>query len=185
MPRLPASTQLPLSLRPADGFTLLEILAVGIILAILAVLFVPHLQGHLNKAREVACLGHMRGITVALHAYLHDHRDVWPQGPLPIDKNAWESFWLATLHPYGIGPNDWRCPSITASLATRGISPPDMPKIHYQPAVFPPTPGSAMRYTTQPWLIERANVHGHGPLIAFPDGKVKAARRIVAELGTR
>jgi len=171
--------------KTVTGFTVLDVTAALVIVAILAVLFVPSFGDYLNRAREVSCLARMRAITVALHGYLHDHQDVWPQGPRPTEESAWEAFWLATLKPYGIADKDWRCPSITALLAAQGVASRDMPALHYQPAMFPPTPGIATRYATQPWLIERADAHGRGALIAFPGGEVKSAQRILAELGGR
>ena len=53
------------------------------------------------------------------------------------------------------------------------------------PTAFGPTPGLATRWATHPWLIERADSHGQGPLICFPDGSVKPFNKVLAEQGVR
>ena len=51
--------------------------------------------------------------------------------------------------------------------------------------MFTAEPGIATRWATQPWLIERASVHKHGPHICFPDGSVKSFNKVLAEQGLR
>jgi prepilin-type N-terminal cleavage/methylation domain-containing protein len=162
------------------GFTLVELIAAVAIITILAALVVPNVQGIVLKAQEAVCMSHMRSIHLALGQYLQDHRDVWPQGPYPRDKQPWESFWLATLEPYDISPRTWQCPTLKRALA-------DSPgnQLHYVPSMFDATPGIARRWSAQPWLIERFGAHGDGPLICFPDGSIKSMQRILAEKGIR
>lgn len=161
------------------AFTLLELMAVVCILAIFAVIFVPDMSRLLERAGEARCAANMRNITVALHAYLPDHGQVWPQGPTPEAGAAWEDFWLATLEPYGINSSTWKCPTIASKSGADGS------RVHYTPTMFPPTPNIANRWATQPWLLERANAHGHGALICFPDGSVKSFDKVLAELGVQ
>lgn len=170
---------------PSEGFTLLEVLAVVILLAILATLFVPNFQDYLRRAGEVRCSANMRAITIGMRGYLQDHQSVWPQGPSPVNEKHWESFWLSTLSPYGIGPRDWRCPTINSAFVRAGVPDEQRPQVHYIPTMFSAEPDIANRWATQPWLIERSDAHGQGPLICFPDGSVKSARRVIAELGGR
>jgi type II secretory pathway pseudopilin PulG len=164
--------------RLQTAFTQLELLAAVAIIAILAALLIPNYQGIVLKAQEAVCKSHMRSIHVALANYLQDHRDIWPQGPYPQEKLAWETFWLATLKPYDISEKTWQCPTLKRALA-------DQPgyKLHYTPSMFDATPGIARRWSTQPWLIERFGVHGQGPLICFPDGSIKPMQRVLAEQG--
>lgn len=169
--------------RPSDcqhraGFTILEVLAAVLIIAILAALLIPNYQGIVLKAQEAVCKSHMRSIHVALANYLQDHQDVWPQGPYPKEKVAWETFWLATLRPYDISENTWQCPTLK-----RALSGDPGYQLHYVPSMFDATPGIARRWSTQPWLIERFGIHGQGPLIGFPDGSIKTMQRILAEQG--
>jgi prepilin-type N-terminal cleavage/methylation domain-containing protein len=166
--------------RSRSGFTLLELLVAIAIVAMLAALIIPNYQGIVLKAQEAVCKSHMRAIHVALANYLQDHQDIWPQGPYPRDKVAWETFWLATLKPYDISENTWQCPSLKRLLGDE-----DGYRLHYAPSMFDPTPGIARRWSTQPWLIERFGIHGQGPLICFPDGSIKSMARVLAEQGAR
>jgi prepilin-type N-terminal cleavage/methylation domain-containing protein len=168
-----------------DGFTLLEVLSVLIILTILIVLFIPDLRQYMARASEARCIANMRAINIGLRGYLQDHRDIWPQGPSPAEEQLWETFWLTTLKPYGISDKTWQCPAIDAILAAQGAEKKDRPKVHYLPTMFTAEPGIANRWATQPWLIERADAHGQGPLIGFPDGSVKSFFKVLAEQGSR
>lgn len=163
--------------RRGAGFTILELLAIAAILGILAALIIPNYQGIVLKAQEAVCKSHMRSIHVALANYLQDHQDVWPQGPYPKEKVAWETFWLATLKPYDISENTWQCPTLKRALTDEGY------QLHYAPSMFDATPGIARRWSKQPWLIERFGIHGQGPLICFPDGSIKTMQHILAEQG--
>jgi prepilin-type N-terminal cleavage/methylation domain-containing protein len=161
------------------AFTLIELLAVLVVLAMLMVLFAPNLKDYQRRAAEVRCMANMRNITIGLHGYLQDHQNVWPQGPPPDAGTAWENFWLGTLQPYGISEKTWQCPGIP----TRGA--PGAPRVHYAPTMFPPVPGIAQRWATHPWLIERGEGHGRGALICFPDGSIKSFDKVLAEQGVR
>lgn len=168
----------------SKGFTLLELLAVFVVITILAALAYPNLQDYLSRAREVVCMGNMRSITSALGLYLADHEGIWPQAPPRQDRNAWQEFWSASLEDYGIGPTVWQCPEIRAQLGKLARTPEDIPQIHYTPTGFPPVRGIAYTMTGQPWLIEDANAHGKGSLIAFQDS-IKPLFKILAERGQR
>jgi type II secretory pathway pseudopilin PulG len=171
--------------RCGKAFTLLEIVAALLILTILTLLFVPNLAGYLSRAGEVRCSANMRAINIGLRGYLQDNKSVWPQGPSPVEEKLWEQFWLATLAPYGISAHDWRCPTINGAFARAGTPEAERPKVHYIPTMFTAEPDIANRWPTQPWLIERSDAHGQGPLICFPDGSVKSASRVLAEIGAR
>lgn len=166
------------------AFTLLEVVAVILVVLILAALLVPNYQSILNRAQAVICASHMRSIRVAMDGYLQDHQMVWPQGPSPQEP-GWAQFWLATLQPYDIAPQIWQCPTIRGMIAS-GRAPVDPNlALHYVPTMFDPTPNIAYRWSTQPWLIEMADAHGNGPLICFPDGSVKPFAKVLAEQGVR
>jgi type II secretory pathway pseudopilin PulG len=161
------------------AFTVLDVVAAVAIIGILVLLAVPNFGNYLRKAQEVRCTANMRNITVALRGYLQDHGNVWPQGPSPEAGIAWENFWLGVLRSYGITDKTWQCPGIVARSEA------DAPRVHYTPTMFPPVPGIADRWATQPWLIERGEGHGHGALICFPDGSIKSFDKVMAELGAR
>jgi Tfp pilus assembly protein PilE len=163
----------------------LEVVAVTVIISILAVIAYPDFSNYLSRAREVVCIGNMRSITSATHAYLADHDATWPQTPAKYNSPEWENFWSKVLEPYGVGPKTWQCPQIVAQLGHLARDADEIPKIHYTPTGFPPTKGLAYRWATQPWFIERANAHGKGSLIAFPDGAIKPLFKVLAEQGVR
>lgn len=161
------------------AFTLLEVLVVLLILLILAVLVAPNYGYFIAKAEEAVCISRMRNLQTALRSYLDEHQAIWPQGPEP-EASGWTEFWLATLEPYGVPPKGWECPTIKKKL--KGTEEPAF-TLHYVPTTFDATPNIAYKWATQPWLIEAANAHGKGPLIAFPDGSVTPFFRVLAEQG--
>lgn len=149
------------------------------IVVILAFLAAPNLKAVWSKIQEVRCTANMEGIARGLDSYLLDHQNVWPQGPPPEAGAVWEDFWLAALKPYGISATTWRCPGADTRFS------PDTPRIHYTPTLFPPTPGIARRWVKHPWLMERGEGHGQGPLIYFQNSGVKSFDKVLAELGAR
>jgi hypothetical protein len=163
----------------------LEVLAAVLILTILIVLLSPNARDFLLRAGEASCIANMRSVTIGLHGYLQDHQNVWPQGPSLNEGSAWENFWLQALTNYGITEKTWQCPSFNSALAAQAVPNDERPKVHYVPTMFPAEPGAATRWSTQPWLIERANVHRDGPHICFPDGSVKSFNKVLAEQGVR
>jgi type II secretory pathway pseudopilin PulG len=166
--------------RRTAAFTILEILAVVLIVLILVAFIAPNYRPLMERAQGAICASQMRSIRLAMDHYLTDHEQIWPQGPPPSEITAWSQFWVNTLEPYGISASTWQCPTIRGLLRKSGD---EGPLIHYTPAVFDPTPGIARRWATQPWLVEIANAHGQGALICFPDGSVKSFNQIIRELG--
>jgi type II secretory pathway pseudopilin PulG len=167
--------------RQSAAFTILETLAVVIIIGIIAAIAVPNLSKYRARAQEATCMGNMRGIIVALGSYLQDHESIWPQAPSIVDEKPWEAFWIARLEPYDISRKTWQCPSLLRAAQ----SDPNMAQVHYVPMAFGPEPGIAYRWATQPWLIERASQHEQGPLIGFQDGSIKSFHKVLAENGVR
>ncbi len=160
---------------------MLEIIAALLIIAILVALVVPNFGSITAAAQQAVCASHMRSIRGALDSYMQDHEMVWPQGPAP-QEDGWAAFWLAALEPYDIKQGTWECPVIRGWA--RGLDDPEL-TLHYVPTMFDATPNIAHRWSTQPWLIEIADAHGNGPLIAFPDGSVKSYSKVLAEQGMR
>ncbi len=131
-------------------------------------------------------MSNMRSIHSALLGYLPDHKEVWPQGPLPSEDKEWSAFWIKTLEPYGIDARVWRCPTIESRL---GQNQQNIGSLHYLPTMFDGQPYTARRLSTpplnQPWLVECVDAHGLGPLILFGDGSIKSFSKVLAELGAR
>jgi type II secretory pathway pseudopilin PulG len=168
-----------------SAFTLLEVLLVIVLLLILGVVTIPNYKQWLAQAAQARCMANMRSIHVGLGTYLNDNKDVWPQGPSPQDGAPWAQFWIKTLKTQGIQPKTWECPVIYRMLGSpaRGTITED--SIHYVPTMFDDKPGTPRRWATQPWLIERADVHGSGALICFTDGSIKPFNKVLAEQGLR
>lgn len=164
----------------ASGFTLLEVIVALSIVGILAALAIGNYERIVASAQQAACASNMRSIHHGLGLYLQDNKDVWPQGPDIMQEKAWEQFWLQALEPLGVAPRTWQCPTIRGMLRSRDN---EATKVHYVPTGFDPTPGIARRWPTQPWLIERADAHGQGPLICFPDGSIRPMQRVLYEQG--
>jgi type II secretory pathway pseudopilin PulG len=164
------------------AFTLLEIVAVLLVLSILIALILPNTDRIVGAAQQAVCASHMRSIRVALGAYLEDNQMVWPQGSPQPQEPGWARFWIDTLAPYGVTERTWQCPTIRGLMKEEGLT---EFGLHYAPTQFDATPNIANRWTTQPWLIEVADAHGQGPLICFPDGSVKPFLKVLAEQGVR
>jgi prepilin-type N-terminal cleavage/methylation domain-containing protein len=60
------------------AFTLLELLCVIAIIAILAALLLPALGRGYARAKRVACASNLKQTGTALHAWAHDHNDLFP-----------------------------------------------------------------------------------------------------------
>jgi type II secretory pathway pseudopilin PulG len=166
---------------PTPAFTILEVLAVILIVIILAAFIAPNTQRIVAAAQQVQCASNMRAIRIALAHYLDDHGMIWPQGP-GAGEPGWAPFWISTLAPYGISERGWQCPTLRGRISEDGRT---EFGIHYVPTMFDTTPNIANRWSTQPWLVEAADAHGHGPLICFPDGSVKSFHKVLAEQGYR
>jgi prepilin-type N-terminal cleavage/methylation domain-containing protein len=60
------------------AFTLLELLCVIAIIAILAALLLPALERGYSRAKRAACASNLKQTGTALHAWAHDHNDLFP-----------------------------------------------------------------------------------------------------------
>lgn len=167
----------------STGFTILEAVAIIAILAILAAFAIPNYNGWLAKASQAKCMANMRSIHLALGAHLNDNKDVWPQGPSPLEGGPWAEFWIRVLEPQGITQETWECPAIYRMMGKPPRDAITAESVHYVPTMFDNLPGTARRWPTQPWLVERADAHGSGALICFTDGSIKPFRKVLAEQG--
>lgn len=72
-------------IKKKDGFTLVEVLAVLVILAVMAAFTVPTMQGFVNRARARAYLPEMNVVREAVQSYLTEE---YAKGTLdPIEAN--------------------------------------------------------------------------------------------------
>lgn len=161
------------------GITFIEILAALLIISALAVLFLAVNNGLPMQAEGPRCMANMRSIQVALAAYIQD-KGHWPQEPvdeLGDSETAYEDWWIEEMKPYGIDPEVWMCPSIKRLVTMKSKD--GRPKIHYTPTMFDASPSTPYKWSTQPWLIEIGNMHGHGANICFPDGSIRSMDDVV------
>ena len=79
-------------MRPVrTAFTLLEMLAVVIIVALVATFVLPRSTDSIDKSRECTCLHHRTHINVAVERY-HIENDVWPADDLSTFAGANDYF---------------------------------------------------------------------------------------------
>jgi prepilin-type N-terminal cleavage/methylation domain len=158
--------------RQRAGFTLLELIAVVTIVLILIFLFVGVARRLPGIADRVVCTGNLRALHVGFETYVQDNNH-WPKVPRfgPNGSEAEGEWWIRTMAPYDIPEKAWQCPAIIrlGKIQQNGTT----PKIHYAPMIFDQRPRTPYLWPNQPWLVEIANVHGHGALCILPDGSVK------------
>jgi prepilin-type N-terminal cleavage/methylation domain-containing protein/prepilin-type processing-associated H-X9-DG protein len=128
----------------ARGFTLIELLVTIAIIAILAAILLPALAKAKASGQATSCLSNKRQITFAWLNYAHDSDDAVTLNPYPVqDVPAWTSdaqTWdpipqtidinmmmkpaNATLAPYTMSKDIYRCPSdtfVSPQLKAAGI----------------------------------------------------------------
>lgn len=98
------------------AFTLIELLMVIAIIALLASLTMPAIDGVKKHADSIACMGNLRGIGGAVNLYVQDHDNTYPEvEPDPAHPiyppAAGAKGMLETFAPYGVTEKVLRCPA--------------------------------------------------------------------------
>lgn len=95
-----------LARRPLDkkmnkshSFTLIELLTVIAIIAILAGLLLPAVNGARAKARNTACLNNLKNIGTAFVSFADDHNGNFPTA-YNLQKSTIKCGWSGALYPY-------------------------------------------------------------------------------------
>ena len=98
------------------GFTLVELLAVMLILSMLMGLIFPNLQRATQNAQSIACAANLRTIGTAVQLYIQDNENSfpiiegYPTNPIyPSDQGV--GGMLDVLGPYDIEAKNLRCPT--------------------------------------------------------------------------
>ena len=147
------------------------------ILAILALCVMRATGSATSRADVVRCMGNLRGLHIALEADLTDAGH-WPQCPYDLGADGYDDWWIKELSKYKVVEANWTCPTIQREMhASKQDYANGLAKIHYIPTPFDDNPFTPRRWSTQPWLIEIADVHGEGNLMVFPDGAIIGATR--------
>jgi prepilin-type N-terminal cleavage/methylation domain-containing protein/prepilin-type processing-associated H-X9-DG protein len=119
-----------------DAFTLIELLVVIAIIALLMAILIPSLNKAKKQAQAVACVAHLKDLSLALHMYLEDYERTMHDPPNQgLWDNAWEgsavvreydlddnyAYWGIAYKPYALNKKVFRCPS--------AVRPDDWPEI--------------------------------------------------------
>lgn len=161
------------------GWTLIELLLVSIIAAVLATIGFPMFSYMKARAKLASCVSHLRALHTCFNTYMLDHDMVWPQPPEGVlessgdEQEEWE-WWHKTLLPYGGTKAFWLCPADAESQDQMRNEKDDF-AASYIPTQFDEVPNTAFKWSSQPWLIERGEMHGkgRGPNILMPDGTIR------------
>jgi len=147
---------------------MVAVIGILIILIMLLVSVVSRLPGVADRAK---CTANLRALGLGLTNYLQDQGH-WPDQPAfsHQQQDKYEDWWINELKRYDITDKVWQCPAILrlGKIQQNGNS----PRMHYLPTNFDQKPGTPNKWPTMPWLVEIANVHGHGALLVLPDGSV-------------
>ena len=165
---------------PRSGFTILEVCTVIVIVLLLIVLLFPAYQGLGARAGRAGCTSNLRALHVAADSYLQDHH-TWPQIAVSgSTEQQFASAWIAAFRPYNLDVNSWVCPILQKQASHPDLNDPDNVRIDYIPSPFKAGQQYPYKWANQPWFIEKANAHGTGNLIIFPDGHVEDAMSVLA-----
>lgn len=171
----------PAGVGASGGFTLLEICTVIVIIGILAVMLFPAIEGTRARLEKTRCTGNLRSLHVAVNSYMQQNENRWPQiNPRLIqsDPPAYATAWVRTLESFGVAHETWICPTAQRKGGGVDYKDPKTARIDYLAMPFSSRARSALRWSSQPWFIERGDMHGNGNLVIFPDGRVTELKNI-------
>lgn len=152
--------------------TLLELMTVLALIGLLFLMILPIYPKIADTLEKYNCANNLRALHTAASAYIQDHQS-WPQ---VANRNIFSPEhareWEAALEDYGIDRKNWVCPTIQKKLENPDLTDDRNFRLDYIATPFGPSQFEPFKYSTQPWFAERADVHGDGNLLIFPDGRV-------------
>lgn len=161
-------------LNKSRGFTVLEVLAVVVLIAVLVALSFPALEKIRPAAERAICVSNLRNLYAAFSGYATEG---WPQVPkqIKLGSLAEQQWWLEkTQKDLGLTKKAWQCPTIRRQFASTPEK--DRPLIHYLPTPFSKEPNRANKSAQMPWFIEIGNAHGQGNLLVRQNGTVEPSK---------
>ena len=168
--------------RSSEGFTLLEILVVLVIIGILATLSFPLVAGMRARAQRIQCMANLRSLYTATELYIQNNGS-WPQIAVSDDDTQYAQDWIAALKPFGPTEKTWICPTIQNLLGNPNVSDPLNVRTDYVATTFDDKPTTPHLWPRQPWFAEVGDVHGNGNLIIFTDGSISDLNTIAGKAG--
>ena len=159
-----------------DGFTLIELMTVLIVIAILVLLLIPTVQGLKEKAEKGTCIANLRNLYGAAAGYVQQHGR-WPQvDPAGLRTGQYAKDWIVELEPFGIARKNWICPTMQRSLGNPDYTKEKHTRLDYIATNFDEQPNTPYKWRAQPWFAEKGAVHGQGPLLIGSDGNIHELR---------
>ena len=153
------------------AFTLLELVAVVLILALLAVLLIPVAEKVRARLDATKCAANLRSLQVAASLHVQE-KGSWPQVTFGASPQRFAEDWIAALRPYGPDIRAWTCPTVQRNLGGPDLGDPQNVRIDYVGTSFDDKPQTPFQYASQPWFAEVADAHGNGNLLIFANGRV-------------
>ncbi len=168
--------------RLALAFTLLELLVVCGIVAVLVAISFPLGSQLQSRAQRVQCSANLRSLYIATELFVQQNES-WPQiGDSDDEDDTSADFgngWIAALKEFGVSEKTWICPTVQNLLGNPDLSKPENTRVDYVATPFDDKPTTPRQWPTQPWFAEVGNVHRHGNLIIFTDGRISDLDTIV------
>ncbi|MDB6174699.1 MAG: hypothetical protein JWL59_4010 [Chthoniobacteraceae bacterium] len=164
-----------------SAFTLLEILTVLVVMMILVTLLIPALSSLKNRAELASCTSNLKSLYVGANSYVQEQGH-WPQvGTKDIRSPVYTEAWVAALARYGVSRKSWICPTMQRLMKSPDYEKGKGVRVDYFATPFGDGAQTPYKYMTQPWFIERGNVHGNGNLVIFTDGSVVSLNDIAKD----
>lgn len=148
------------------------------IIVILITLLLPFAGSIRAKAQRANCINNLKSLYVAANLYTQEQGH-WPQvNTATYGTQAFAQSWSDALSRYGIMPVNWICPTIQSSLGNPDVNKPGAVRVDYIGTPFGLDSQAPYRYTTQPWFIEKGDMHGDGNMIIFASGQIASLAQV-------
>jgi prepilin-type N-terminal cleavage/methylation domain-containing protein len=175
-----------------SGFSLVELLAAVMILAILVGLCLPLVGQFRDRSETVKCRAKLKTLYYGAAGYVLEHQS-WPS-IRPASKaqqigadgsergSPFDAAWIEALKPYGVTSEDWKCPAADRERRKQlGEAQPQgiQSRIDYTPTLFGGGAMAPYEWPKHPWFIERAAYHRSGQQIILSNGLVSDVNEII------